>query len=187
MNISRIIHNKRDIETEPLSRDILVHMAMHYKCEECGRVFKFWLEKGLEDRKQDEINPESHKPVPFAIQCLCGGTAKHFAWNQDINLTDYRLLGENENYFENKEDEDCGVSHFRKIDARIDVQTTHEESELSEILDIFEKSNGKELIEPYYESEDDDDNPYGLAHISTTTLKAELRRRKQSWKRRNKE
>lgn len=65
MNQPRIMYESRTIETEPLNRKIMVHTAMHYKCEVCGTVFQFWLEKGLEDRKQDEINRENHKPVPF--------------------------------------------------------------------------------------------------------------------------
>lgn len=184
MNRPGILYEKREVETEPLTRKIMVHMAMHYKCEVCGNVYKFWLEKGLEDRKQDEINPEMHKPVPYAIPCLCGGTATHFAWGNDEELEDYRPLEQNENYFENSEKCDCGISHFRNSGYKAQSQEP-EFPDLSEIMNIFEnktteRSNAKE-------DEDFEDNPYGLAHISTTTLKAELRRRKKSWNRRAKE
>lgn len=175
MNNPRIMYERREIEKEPLKRKILVHSAMHYKCEVCGTIFQFWLEKGLEDRKQDEINPNNHKPVPFCIGCLCGGTAQHFAWGSDIKLDDYRQLKEDENYFENTEDENCGVSHFRNNGSARVVKP-----DFPELLDL-EKIFGerKEIKEETFEPEEDD--PYGLAHISTTTLKAELRRRKR-WK-----
>lgn len=180
------LFESREIETKPLERIIMVHMAMHYECEVCGNIFKFWLEKGLEDRKQDEINPEKHKPVPFCIPCLCGGAAKHFMWGSDEELEDYRQLEENENYFENNEKQDCGIPHFRNDGYHVEQQKL-EYPELSELLLQFEK-NTKSRKEPkQYTHNFDDDNLYGLAHVSTSTLKAELRRRKRSWNRRTKE
>lgn len=179
MDKSRIVHKKTQVETEPLKRKIMVHMAMHYQCEVCGNIYKFWLEKGLEDKKQDEINPKNHKPVPFAIPCMCGGTAMHIAWGSDEILDDYRLLADNENYFENTDEYDCGISHFRNDGYQVEKRKP-EFPELSEILDIFET---KSTEIPYVRDDKDfEDDPYGLAHISTTTLKKELRRRKQSWK-----
>lgn len=176
MNRPRIMYESRKVETEPLNRVIMVHSAMHYKCEACGTVFQFWLEKGLEDRKQDEINPQSHKPVPFCIGCLCGGTAKHFAWGSDIKLDDYRPLKEDENYFENTENEDCGVSHFRNDgNARI---VRPQFPEISDLIRAVEKEHKERGI---FRQEDFDEDPYGLAYVSTTTLKAKLRRRKR-WK-----
>lgn len=173
MNKPRIMYAKRGVETEPLNRKIMVHTAMHYKCEVCGTIFQFWLEKGLEDRKQDEINPQNHKPVPFCTACLCGGTAQHFAWGSDIRLDDYRELKEDENYFENTEDEDCGISHFRNNgSAKIERK---EPLNLEKIIDEWRK----DVVEEFNEPKEDD--PYGLAYVSTTTLKAELRRRKR-WK-----
>lgn len=176
MNKPRIMYAGRTVETEPLGREIMVHTAMHYKCEVCGTIFQFWLEKGLEDRKQDEINPKNHKPVPFCIGCLCGGTAQHFAWGSDIKLDDYRPLKEDENYFENTEDEDCGVSHFRNDgSARIASQ------DIEKFIQGIHWESNEEREQKEYCREDFEDDPYGLAHISTTTLKAELRRRKR-WK-----
>lgn len=172
------IYAGRSIETEPLSREVLVHGAMLYQCECCGRVFRMWLEKGLEDRKQDEINPGSHKPVPFCIDCLCGGLAKHIAWQNDIHLDEYRLLKENENYFENSPESNCGISHFRNnVDFRI-----QEFPEFEELKRLFETER-EESVENVFKriEEDSEDDPYGLAHVSTSTLKAELRRRKR-WK-----
>lgn len=178
MKKPKILYARRNIEADPLSRKIMVHTDMHYKCETCGTIFQFWLEKGLEDRKQDEINPKNHKPVPFCIGCLCGGTAQHFAWASDIRIDDYRPLKEVENYFENAEDEDCGVSHFRN-NGNVKV-VNPKLPELKELADVFaeeERNRNKELFTP----EPEEDDPYGLSYVSTTTLKAELRRRKR-WK-----
>lgn len=162
-----IEYKTRCIEKKPLARTIMVHTAMHYKCEKCGKVFQFWLEKGLEDSKQDEINPLNHKPVPFCIGCLCGGIAQHFAWGSDMHLDDYRPLKEDENYFKNAENEDCGVSHFRNFG-----NSEFHNSKLKELVNSFETT---------LTSEPREDDPYGLAYVSTTVLKKELRRRKR-WK-----
>lgn len=177
--MNKKIYLSRSVETQPLEREILVHGAMLYECECCGRMFQMWLEKGLEDRKRDAINPSSHKPVPFCIGCLCGGSAKHIAWQNDICLDEYRPLKENENYFENTKDKDCGVSHFRN-NGSADI-----ESQVIEkfIQGVHWKSNEEREQERQAEEFESDfeDDPYGLAHISTSTLKSELRRRKR-WK-----
>lgn len=175
MNKGKIMYESRSIETEPLRREIMVHSAMYYKCKTCGTTFQIWLEKGLEDKKQDEVNPENHKPVPFCIDCLCGGIAQHIAWERDIELNDYRPLKGDENYFENTEDEDCGVSHFRNNGSAMVSK-----SEFPDLLELKKKmflEREREIQKESFEPEED--NPYGLAHISTTTLKEELRRRKR--------
>lgn len=77
--MNKKIYESRLVETESLGREILVHGAMLYQCECCGKVFQMWLEKGLEDKEQDAVYPDLHKPVPFCIGCLCGGIAKHIA------------------------------------------------------------------------------------------------------------
>lgn len=173
------IYSSRSVEKEPLEREILVHGAMLYECECCGHVFQMWLEKGLEDRKQDAINPSAHKPVPFCIRCLCGGTAKHIAWQNDIHLDEYRPLKENENYFEITEDEDCGAPHFRNS-GNTKIETPDIEKF---IQGVYWKSNEEREQERQAEEFESDfeDDPYGLAYVSTSTLKAELRRRKR-WK-----
>lgn len=179
MNKPRIMYAGRSVEAESLSRKIMVHTAMHYKCEVCGTIFRFWLEKGLEDRKQDEINPKNHKPVPFCIACLCGGTAQHFAWSSDIRLDDYRELKEDENYFENTETEDCGLSHFRN-NGSVKVASPDIEKFLQGVHWKTNEEREKEIQAEELRGDFEDD-PYGLAYVSTTTLKAELRRRKR-WK-----
>lgn len=179
MNRGKILFDKREVETQSLSRPIMVHTLMHYQCVVCENIYNFWLEKGLEDKIQDEIEPDKHKPVPFTIPCLCGGTAKHVAWGSDVRLDEYVPLCENDNYFENIESEDCGIPHFRNEGFQV-LEDKPKYPELSEIVDAFESKSSKEK----HMDEDFDDNPYGLAHVSTTTLKAELRRRKQSWNRR---
>lgn len=71
-------YEQKNVETEPLKRTIMVHKSMIYKCECCDKKFKFYLEKGLEDEKQDALNQERHyKPVPFTTACLCGGILVH--------------------------------------------------------------------------------------------------------------
>ena len=47
MNKPQRLFESREIETKPLKRIIMVHMAMYYRCEACGNIFIFWLEEGL--------------------------------------------------------------------------------------------------------------------------------------------
>lgn len=178
MNTGKILYEPREIETEPLEREILVHRSMLYHCENCGNIYKFWLEKGLEDKKQDEINPQGHKPVPFCIGCLCGGIMKHSFWGHDEQLEDYRPLEESENYFENKETEEHGISHFRNSGNTI-MREQNPLEDLRKMQDrIIEESEKRRQERLKREKEAFLEDPYGLAHISTTTLKKELRRRK---------
>ena len=87
----------------------LVHGAMTYECEECGKTWKMWLEIGVEGK--DKV-----MPCPFIIRCKCGGMAKHINWQDDINLPEPRPLGENMSYFKldrrglkKKDSNACGI------------------------------------------------------------------------------
>lgn len=160
------IYPESDIEPNELNRKVLVHTAMRYQCEFCGRIYHFWLEKGLEDRREDAINPGGHKPVPYCIGCLCGGTARRVAWEKDVRLDNYRLLEEDMNYFENSADSDCGVPHFRNYGE--EEKKASAEDQYAEFEYLKER-----LMDPK------GDDPYGLANVSTSRLKAELRRRKR--------
>lgn len=165
----RILYEPKEIETKPLDRKIMVHGAMNYECEVCGKSFLMWLEKGLEDKVSDALTGQ-HKPVPFTIACLCGGIAKHVRWHDDIRLGEYAELKENMSYFGNEEDCDCGVSHIRTDGEKCYSYTTN----MPKIKPIIELEE-----EPLYVPTYTNDDPYGLAHVSTTKLKAELRRRKK--------
>lgn len=166
--MNRKIYEESEIETKSLDKQIMVHGAMNYECEVCGKGFLMWLEKGLEDRVSDVITGQ-HKPVPFTIACLCGGVARHVRWNNDIHLGEYAELREDMSYFGNEEDCDCGVPHIRTRGEKCYLQTTSLVNNLENICDE------KELrCVPT-----DEDDPYGLAQISTSKLKAELRRRKR--------
>jgi hypothetical protein len=91
----------------------LIHGAMWYKCEKCGKRWRMWLEKGLEDKIQDEQEPDNHKPVPFSIMCKCGGWANHIDWYDDISLRGYRPLVDSMSYFKNDANSDCGIPVLR--------------------------------------------------------------------------
>jgi len=93
--------------------NVMVHGAMWYKCNKCGRKWRMWLEKGLEDREQDKIYPKAHKPVPFTIGCTCGGLANHVEWQDDISLGGYRPIADHMSYFKNDPNSDCGVPIVR--------------------------------------------------------------------------
>lgn len=91
----------------------LVHGAMTYKCEECGKSWRMWLEVGVEGK--DKI-----MPCPFTIRCKCGGTAAHINWQNDIWLPQPMPLGENMSYFKldkkglkKKDSNACGIPILR--------------------------------------------------------------------------
>ena len=82
--------------------NVMVHGAMIYECEKCGRRWRMWLEEGLEQ------GGENHKPVPYIINCKCGGEARHVEWNKDIHLAYLQLLPDGESYFKNDAGRNCG-------------------------------------------------------------------------------
>lgn len=91
----------------------LVHGAMTYECEECGKTWKMWLEVGVEGKNKI-------MPCPFIIRCKCGGIAKHINWQNDIDLPEPRPLGENMSYFKldrkglkKKDNNACGIPILR--------------------------------------------------------------------------
>lgn len=189
--VNKIYYEPREREKEPLQREIMVHLSMFYQCDCCRKIFRFWLEKGLEDKRQDLKEPERHKPVPYCTACLCGGTLQHSFWNMDVQLDDYRRLKENENYFENEPESSCGIPHIRNEGhAVIREESFSSLPELRDLSAVLEadgrerqrRQKRNEMFLPPADEDDFEDDPYGLAHISTTTLKKELRRRKGGWK-----
>lgn len=85
----------------------LVHGRMIYHCEQCGKSWAMFLEKGIEEFGED------HKPSPFTICCpYCGGWAMDVAGIQKLPCGGYMPLPDRASYFENREDRDCGVPVF---------------------------------------------------------------------------
>lgn len=95
--------NKQDEKTD----EILVHGSMIYKCESCGRKWRMYLEKGIEEFGED------HKPSPFVIRCECGGMARDISGKIGFEGGGYYPLPSSESYFANKKDQDCGVPILR--------------------------------------------------------------------------
>lgn len=82
------IHNKKYMRSKeilfeefkqeyelPIIRDQpIIHGAMEYRCEKCGRSWFMYLEIGVEDHGK---NGRPHQPCPFCITChYCGGIAQ---------------------------------------------------------------------------------------------------------------
>lgn len=82
-------------------------MAMYYRCNSCEKMWKMWLQTGLEE------HGENHKPVPFSIRCKCGGMAAHYDWHLDIHLEEPIPITKRMNYFANRPDYTCGVPVLR--------------------------------------------------------------------------
>ena len=108
-----ILENEEKIKTlikvEEEMGITLVHGAMTYGCEKCGKTWKMWLEIGVEGKYKI-------MPCPFIIRCKCGGMAKHINWQDDINLPEPRPLEENMSYFKldrrilkKKDSNACGI------------------------------------------------------------------------------
>lgn len=97
------LRNSKYIEL--LKKKPMTRRAMNYRCESCGDIWLMWLQTGLEE------HGENHKPVPFCIQCKCGGIARHVG--KDIHLTNPISIKEGMNYFANVSGKDCGQPVLR--------------------------------------------------------------------------
>ena len=106
-----------------MKKEVLVHGAMKYRCDKCGRSWwmflhgrmvyacercdrrwSMYLEKGIEEPGDD------HKPSPFVIQCpFCGGMARDISGIIGFTGGGYYPLPKGASYFANKKDSDCGV------------------------------------------------------------------------------
>lgn len=86
-----------------MSERVLVHGAMVYRCEQCGRSWRMFLEKGIEEFGAN------HKPSPFMIKCSCGGFAQDISGICKIPGGGYLPLPVGEGYFANRASSDCGV------------------------------------------------------------------------------
>lgn len=85
----------------------LVHGRMIYRCEQCGRSWTMFLEKGIEEFG------ENHKPSPFTITCpYCGGWAMDVSGILKVPGGGYVPLPEGGHYFANMEGKNCGAPVF---------------------------------------------------------------------------
>ena len=95
--------------TERHTRQPLIHGRMIYRCEQCGKSWPMYLEKGVEEFGAN------HKPSPFTITCpYCGGLAMDMSGIQKVPGGGYVTLPDGYGYFANLEDRDCGVPMLRK-------------------------------------------------------------------------
>ena len=91
---------------------IFVHGYMVYRCEKCGKEFRMWCEKGVEDR-----NETLHSvPSPFVIHHSCGGFAQDISglFRYDAG---YMLLPEKESYFAYDKNKDCGIAVLKESES----------------------------------------------------------------------
>lgn len=100
----KISHKMIERAQKEYEEEILVHGSMVYKCERCGKTWRMFLEKGIEEFG------DNHKPSPFIIRCKeCGGVSKDISGIIKFAGGGYYPLPAGASYFANKEDSDCGV------------------------------------------------------------------------------
>ena len=163
---------------------VLVHGAMKYKCEKCGKEWWMFLEKGIEEPG------ENHKPSPFVIRCKCGGMARDISgickipW---LQRNKYYVLPDSESYFANKKNSDCGVPVLKwdvgkenessnvicgggrgggKLKEMVEEFKADQEElrkyralgTIEEVRELKERDTAKPLIERHYE--DPGEKPY---------------------------
>lgn len=75
-------------------KSILVHGAMKYRCEKCGKEWWMLLENGVEDFGK---HGRPHQPCPFMIRCDCGGFAQDISGY--VPLSDEREMRPGMRYF----------------------------------------------------------------------------------------
>lgn len=114
----------------------LIHGRMIYRCENCGKSWPMYLEKGIEEFGED------HKPSPFTIGCpYCGGLAMDVSGIQKVPGGGYVPLPDGYNYFANREDHRCGVPTFKAI-AENEILGN---SASMWIADIFDRIRSQEM------------------------------------------
>jgi hypothetical protein len=72
--------------------DVLVHGAMIYECEKCGKQWRMFLEVGVGGK-------DSLMTMPFMIGCACGGIAKHIDWHRDTSYPHPMPVNNEMSYF----------------------------------------------------------------------------------------
>lgn len=105
--LKKLQRHQQKFISKQKENNMVTRKAFIYKCEDCGKSFLMWLQKGLEEPG------ENHKPVQFIIQCKCGGMATHVDWNNDIKLNHDVLILDHMNYFAFKANRDCGIAVLR--------------------------------------------------------------------------
>ena len=96
--------------TERHTRQPLIHGRMIYRCEQCGKSWPMYLEKGVEEFGAN------HKPSPFTITCpYCGGLAMDVSGIQKVPGGGYVTLPDGYGYFANLEDRACGVPMLYEV------------------------------------------------------------------------
>ena len=108
----------------------LIHGAMKYKCEKCGKEWWMSLEVGVEDHGK---NGRPHQPCPFCIPCECGGIANDISGY--ISAPAIETLNSGVKYFaydkSGKEDA-CGKMAIYISDKQSDVN--YEENAINESI-----------------------------------------------------
>jgi len=108
--------------------EVMIHGALTYECEKCGKQWRMWLECGVggctEENKGkmcSKCTVKNSMPCPFMIGCACGELAKHIDWHKDIKLPHPVPIGDNMSYFQldreglkNKNPQACGIPIVRK-------------------------------------------------------------------------
>lgn len=102
---------------------IFVHGYMVYRCEKCGKEFRMWCEKGVEDGNETQHSV----PSPFVIHHSCGGFAQDISGLFRINKprpnpmldydAGYMLLPEKESYFAYDKNKDCGIAVLKESES----------------------------------------------------------------------
>ena len=115
---------------EMSEKNILVHGALTYECEKCGKKWRMFLECGVESCSTDKNGPVCSKcnyengegimPCPFIIGCACGGLAKHIDWHKDTRFPHPMPVFKHMSYFmldreglKNKNPRACGIPVVR--------------------------------------------------------------------------
>lgn len=110
----------------------LVHGRMIYSCEQCGRSWPMYLEKGIEEFG------ENHKPSPFMIVCPhCGGWAMDVSGILKIPEA-YMVITGGAGCFANVEGKECGVPTFPNM-KMVDIESAQYDEEMARMIEEFKE------------------------------------------------
>jgi len=119
------------MKIKKILKGILVHGALTYECEKCGKQWRMYLECGVakckstlrEDQRSVcfKCEVDGSMPCPFMIGCVCGGIAKHIDWHRDSRYPHPMPINNDISYFkidqeglEKKNPQACGIPIVRK-------------------------------------------------------------------------